>query len=391
MRGGKRLGWLTTGVALALVLVVLAVLGAREPRPGQAAQSSWDTAPAVPLPSSSGPPAPTPTVPPPPAGQAPAWLHKLNPGEKPPQFLLFSFDGAASKEHWDRVLPIAKQVHAHVTGMLSGVYLLADGDADRYVAPGHDKGSSAIHFGGPPQDIATRIEYLNRALAEGHELGTHYNGHFCEADDQPSVGHWNTADWNSELDQFFDMVNSARQKGFALDPKTVRGGRTPCLEGDFKQLFPAMRQHGLVYDTSQVTLGVTWPTVQDGMWEFPMPEVRVPALGRNVVMMDYNLWFALNETRDEPARSAEFTKITLDTYRSVYQTAFNGNRAPLVIGNHFNDWNGSAFSNAVEQFMGEACQQRDTVCATYTEVIQWMQLQDPAVLDQLRRMPAARN
>jgi hypothetical protein len=75
----------------------------------------------------------------------------------------------------------------------------------------------------------------------------------------------------------------------------------------------------------------------------------------------------------------------------VYQTVFNGNRAPMVIANHFNDWAGGAFSGAVEQFMGETCGKPDTVCATYSEIIHWLQLQDPAVLDALRGLPVAHN
>lgn len=385
----RRLGWLSTGVALALAAVLLLHTGG---------QPEDATLPAVvagapvldpPAPATSG--GVTPTVPAPPAGRAPVWMHRLAPGEKPPQFVLFSFDGAASKDHWDRVLPIIRRTGAHVTGLLSGIYLVPDDDSRSYQAPGHDPGAAAINFGGTRDQVALRISYLNDVLAAGNELGTHYNGHFCDGDEQPSVGHWKTADWNSELDQFFRFIGTAREHGLTLDPRTVRGGRTPCLEGDPKELFPAMRAHGLLYDTSQVTLGVTWPTVQDGVWEFPMPEVRVPALGRNAVMMDFNLWYLLNGAQEDPSRSAEFTRITLDTYRSVYRTAFNGNRAPLVIGNHFNEWAGSAFSNAVEQYLGEVCTQPETVCATYTEVIQWMQLQDPAVLDQFRQLPPARN
>ncbi|MEU5691610.1 polysaccharide deacetylase [Actinosynnema sp. NPDC020468] len=383
----KRWGLWTTGIALGLVLGVLVELGTQDAEPAPMAVSGAATTSLPPLATTS--PGPTPTVAA--ATEAPAWMHKLAPGEKPPQFVLFSFDGAASKAHWDRVLPIARKRGAHVTGLLSGVYLLADADADLYTGPGHPQGKSSIGFGGTRADVAARIRYLNDAIAAGHEIGTHYNGHFCE-NDEPSVGRWDTAQWDSELDQFFGLVDRARQQGLQLDPKAVRGGRTPCLEGDWAKAIPAMRDHGLTYDTSQVSLGVQWPQVKDGVWEFPMPEVRVPALGKQVVMMDYNLWYALDGA-DEKAtgRTAEYTTVVLDTYRSVHQAALNGNRAPLVIGNHFNDWAGGAFSNAVDTFLDEVCAAKDTVCATYTEVIQWMQLQDPEVLDQFRHMPAAMN
>ena len=384
----KRWGWVSTGVALALTLVVLAVLGARDPGPTTDAGDLAAPLPMAPRPTGGTSAAAAPTVPMP--ATPPSWMRRMQPGEKPPQFVLFSFDGAASKPHWDRIMPLAAGVGAHVTGLLSGVYLVADQDAATYTGPGHRPGYSSIGFGGSRADVALRIGYLNAAIAAGHEIGTHYNGHYCTGD-EPNVGRWDTAQWNHELDQFFAILERARQQGFALDPATVRGGRTPCLEGDWDQAFPAMRGHGLVYDTSHVSLGVVWPYVRDGVWEFPMPEVRVPALGKQVVMMDYNLWFALNGAKEEPHRAADFTQVVLDTYRSVYQEAFNGNRAPIVIGNHFNEWAGGAFSGAVEGFLGEVCAKPETVCATYTEVVQWMQLQDPAVLDHLRRIPAAVN
>ncbi|MEU4765578.1 polysaccharide deacetylase [Actinosynnema sp. NPDC023794] len=384
----KRWGWLSTGVALALTLVVLAVLGAREPRPGNDVGDLAAPLPMAPRATSSTSAAAAPAVPA--AASPPAWMRRMQPGEKPPQFVLFSFDGAASKPHWDRIMPIAKQANAHVTGLLSGVYLVPDEDGRTYTGPGHRTGYSSIGFGGSRADVDLRIGYLNAAIDAGHEIGTHYNGHYCLGD-EPNVGTWNTDQWNRELDQFFAIVEKARQRGFKLDPAAVRGGRTPCLEGQWGQAFPAMLGHGLAYDTSHVSLGVVWPFVHEGLWEFPMPEVRVPALGKQVVMMDFNLWFALNGAKEEPDKAGDYTRIVLDTYRSVYQSAFNGNRAPIVIGNHFNEWAGGAFSNAVEGFLGEVCVKPETVCATYTEVIQWMQLQDPVVLEQLRRMPAARN
>ncbi|GAA3855834.1 hypothetical protein GCM10022243_21470 [Saccharothrix violaceirubra] len=379
---------MSTAVALVIALVVLAVRGAGEAEPGDRTGDVAVPRPTAPV-GTSGVAAPPPTVPPHP--NPPAWMHRLAPGEKPPQFVLFSFDGAASKAHWDRIMPLASRTNAHVTGLLSGTYLVPDSDASTYTGPGHAAGVSSIGFGGSRADVALRIGYLNDAIAAGHEIGTHYNGHYCKGA-EPSVGVWTTEQWNRELDQFTGIVERARQQGFTLDPAAVRGGRTPCLEGDWAQAFPAMRQHGLVYDTSHVSLGVVWPEVRDGLWEFPLPEMRVPALGKRVVMMDYNLWYALNgAAENDPGPPGEYSRIVLDTYRSAYTVAFNGNRAPLVVGNHFNDWAGGAFTQAVEGFLGEVCASAETVCATYTEVIQWMQLQDPAVLDRLRGLPAARN
>ncbi|WP_245744222.1 polysaccharide deacetylase [Lentzea fradiae] len=378
-------------MALALVLVLVMTIGHDEDAENQAQAGPLPTAPRLPAPKDTGP---TPTVPAPTPEQLARqpWMHKLAPGEKPPQFVLFSFDGAVSEKHWNKVLPIAKAKNARVTGLLSGVYMVSDQDKSQYQPPaGLKRGLSDIAFGGSRQDIAHRIGYLNRVIEDGHEIGTHYNGHFCSGGSQPSVDKWDTKAWNDELDQFAQIVDKSRASGLKLPEGAVRGGRTPCLEGNWDQAFPAMAAHGLVYDTSQVALGVQWPFVQNGVWEFPMPEVRVPALGRQVVMMDFNLWYALNGAKEEPERADEFAQIVFNTYKSVHRAALDGNRAPMVVGNHFNEWNGSAFSNAMEQFLEYVCDKPETVCATYTEVIQWMQLQDPAVLAQLRGMPAARN
>ena len=103
--------------------------------------------------------------------------------------------------------------------------------------------------------------------------------------------------------------------------------------------------------------------------------------------MDYNLSQAMNRAKDEPGRAEEFATIALDTYRSAYQSALAGNRAPLVVGTHFTDWSGDAFTLATERFMAEVCTKPETVCATYSEVIDWMLRQNPAVLDALRALP----
>ncbi|RJQ71608.1 polysaccharide deacetylase [Pseudonocardiaceae bacterium YIM PH 21723] len=362
----------------------LPALTTAQGEPSGNAEPSATTEPSSPVPTTSSS-APT-SAPRPPDGEKP-WMRKLEPGEQPPQFVMFSFDGAASHPHWQRFREIARRSGAHVTGLLSGIYLLPDGEGKRYTGPGHKPGGSSIGFGGTPEEVRTTINDLNGALSEGHELGTHYNGHFCQGA-EPSVGKWTTAQWNDELDQFFGFVRATPD--LKLDPSTVKGGRTPCLEGRMDQLLPALAARGMTYDTSQTARGVVWPRkTASGVWEFPMPEVVMPGLNKRMIMMDYNFWYSLNGAKNEPARAAEFTESALNTYRGAYQAALTGNRAPLVVGNHFNSWNAGAFNSAVESFMGETCGKPDTVCATYSEVIQWMSLQDPAVLQGFLNRPSS--
>jgi len=360
-------GPIVLGVALTLTFAILVGLGTLGPA-GDADERS---------PAAQGPPTP------------PNWMRKLRAGEKPPQFVLFSFDGAGSHDHWRRVLPLAEKVNAHVTGFLSGIYLLPDERRGEYAGPGHEPGRASIGFGGSEQEVANRITDLNDAVAAGHEIGTHYNGHFC-AGNEPSAERWSTAQWNDELDQFFGIVRDATTNGLLVAENTIKGGRTPCLEGDFGKLAPALTAHHLTYDASRTSEGIAWPRQRAGIWEFWVPVVRVPALGgKKVIMMDYNLWYSLNGAREEPARDNEFTAVTLDTYRAAYQAALNTNRAPLSVGTHFNDWSGGAFSAATEKFMSEVCVREQTVCTTYSQVIAWMKLQDPKVLARFRGLPAA--
>ncbi len=324
------------------------------------------------------------------AARLAAVMHPLAPGEKPPQFVIFSFDGAGSHDHWQKIMALAGPAEARVTGFLSGLYLVPDAEKTRYRGPGHQPGKSSIGFGGSEADVATLVADLDEARARGHEIGTHYNGHFCSGS-EPAVGSWSRAMWNTELDEFAGFVAAAaRDRGLRLGPSDIRGGRTPCLEGRWDEAVPAMRAHGLTYDSSRTSNGIAWPSDDGGIREFWMPIVRVPALGgKRVIMMDYNLWFTLNGARDQPERAAAFTTATLDTYRAAYDAAFGGNRAPLVVGNHFNNWSGGAFFAAVEQFLPEVCVRRETVCATYSEVSAWMDLQTPQTLAGLRGLPNA--
>lgn len=337
--------------------------------------------------SSSPPPDPTqPNFP----------ITRLAPGEVPPQFIIFSFDGAGSPQKWATFSSAAAKVNARFTGFLTGVYLIPDSAKSAYTGPGHPAGKSSVGFGGTPDRVTTLVQALNVAKAAGHEVGTHYNGHFC-AGAEPSGKDWSTAQWNSELDQFFAFLAGYQSIGAVPGPALtitaadIKGGRTPCLEGKPEVFFPALQAHGMTYDTSLVSQGMVWPKPVNGIWEFWMPMVRIPATGQSVIAMDYNFWVRFNGGKDDPASAPQYTQMVLDTYRSMLQAALAGNHAPLVIGNHFNDWSGNAFNPAAEQFMLEACGQPGVVCTTYQHVLAWMAAQDPAVLQSFLDAPATAN
>ena len=318
----------------------------------------------------------------------PEWMRPFAAGEAPPQFVLFSFDGAASHAKWERILPLAERVDARITALLSGIYLVPDAERTRYTGPGHAPGGSSIGFGGTPEEVTTLVADLNRAKADGHEIGTHYNGHFC-AGAEPAAGDWLGQDWDAELAQFFRFVEEA--PGLEVAPADIKGSRTPCLEGIPTELYPSLARNGLTWDSSRTSGGVVWPYLEGGIWQFPIPSVRVPATGSQTLMLDYNFWVNFNGGRDDPSQAPRFAEMILETYLSVHDATAAGNRAPIEVANHFNEWSGGGFNQAMFAFMEQVCVRPGTVCATHVEVLEWMALQDPAYLASWTGRPASFN
>ncbi len=334
-------------------------------------------------------PVPTRPAPEPAGGFVPT---RLRAGQKPPQFIVVSFDGVGWHEKWQYWFGIMDKVPFHFTGFLSGTYLLSDKTRDAYHGPGHNVGKSSIGFD-DAADLPVEIADLNKALARGNEIGTHFNGHFC-SDNPPGAFDWDTADWNSELDQFFGLVRNVRVNN-ALPPSVklnlkaadIKGERTPCLEGHAEDLFPALRKHGMTYDSSFTRRGISWPTRKDGIWQMGMAEFPMHGTSHYQITMDYNFYYTQRGASSNgvtAAQSAADSAQVTATYQDMYDAAYRGNRAPLILGNHFNEWNNNAYSDAIGNFVLETCGRPNTYCVPFRDVIAWMDKQDPAVLARLQ-------
>lgn len=105
---------------------------------------------------------------------------KLKRGQKPPQFVVFSWDGAGedSQKLFSHFRKVAKANRATMTYFLSGVYLLPEAKRDLYRPPEHLPGTSEIGFN-DDEGIKNTLRQLRGAWLEGNEIGTHFNGHFC--------------------------------------------------------------------------------------------------------------------------------------------------------------------------------------------------------------------
>ncbi|MET9800256.1 hypothetical protein [Streptomyces sp. NPDC006368] len=321
---------------------------------------------------------------------------RLKPGEKPPQFVVFSWDGALEGDDrlFSRFRRVAEESGAHMTFFLTGIYLLPKEQKNLYQPPQHGVGEAAISY--PTREhIRMTLEQLGKAWKEGHEIGSHFNGHFCGA---KGGADWSQEEWTSEIDQFYSFVqNWKTNTGFHdLDPlpfdptREVVGGRAPCLEGQ-KTLIPASKAFGWRYDASSSGDFQLWPSKKGGVWDLPLQMLPFPGKDFQVLSMDFNYLYNQSQglTQGDPARYAEWRKQTRDSYLAGYERVFHGSRAPMFIGNHFEDWNGGIYMDAVEDVMRDICRREETRCVSFSELTDWLDAQDPEVLAQWRALDPA--
>lgn len=318
---------------------------------------------------------------------------KLKPGQKAPQFIVVSFDGVGWHEKWQYFNDIAAKVPFHFTGFLTGIYLLSDQTKDKYQGPGHRVGKSSVGWTAPA-DVPVEVADLNHAYRSGNEIASHFNGHFC-AGDGPSGNDWSTGQWNNELDQFMKLMsdvgsnNALPGPGLAFGSSEVIGERTPCLEGTPAQLYPALVAHHMTYDSSFTRRGISWPTQskQYKIWQMGMAEFPMHGTSHSQITMDYNFYYS---QRGGTSASVTLAQSSTDsaqvqaTYQDMYDATTAGNRAPLMLGNHFNAWNNNAYSTALGGFLLANCGKANTYCIPFRDVVAWMKLQDPTVLAALQ-------
>ncbi|CAK7288252.1 MULTISPECIES: polysaccharide deacetylase family protein [Streptomyces] len=316
---------------------------------------------------------------------------RLKPGQKPPQFVVFSWDGAGedSQKLFSHFRKVAKENNANMTFFLSGVYLLPKDKRDLYKPPQHPPGSSDIGFN-DEQGIADTVKQARLAWLDGNEIGTHFNGHFCGPDG--GVGTWSVDEWKSEISQAKQFVenwktNSGMKNAAPLPfdyEKELIGGRTPCLEGQ-KNFVKAARQLGFRYDSSGVD-NQLWPKKKDGLWDLSMQLVPFPGHDYEQLTMDYN--FMINQsgtqTQGDPDKFDYWGDQVRDGLVQGFYRAYDGNRAPLIIGNHFESWNGGTYMRAVEDTVKEVCNKPEVRCVSFRQLADWLDAQDPKTLDKLR-------
>ncbi|MGA4539759.1 hypothetical protein ACPA54_07165 [Uniformispora flossi] len=321
-------------------------------------------------------------------------VEKLKPGEKPPQFVVFSWDGAAEMDGVSlvsRFRKVARESNANMTFFLSGIYVLPESQKAKYQGPKHGPGASDIEFLYDKNERAT-ITQLGQAWLEGDEVGTHFNGHFCNS--STSGKSWSVDDWKKEIDQAYSFVENWRTNSGWTDipslpfdyKKELIGGRAPCLEGQ-KNLIQAAKQYGWRYDASSPGGLQVWPRKMDGLWDLPLQSLPWPGSAtKSQLSMDYNIMAEQTNANSKAPQSQwpALEKQATDFYMGGFNRAYTTNRAPLFIGNHFETWNGGVYMTAVENTMRAVCKKDGVRCVSFRQFVDWIDAQDPAVVAKLQ-------
>ncbi|MFE2728101.1 hypothetical protein [Kitasatospora sp. NPDC059327] len=325
---------------------------------------------------------------------------RLKAGERPPQFVVFSWDGAgatADGGQFARFLKIGREYKASMTFFLSGIYLLPESKKALYHPPRHRVGESDIGYL-TDQHIHDTLELLGTAWRDGHEIGTHFNGHFLSGrSDGNGVGKWTSAEWEAEIEQVMAFVMNWRtHTGFAdLPPlpfdyrKELIGGRTPGLEGQ-KALLPAAVKLGWRYDASSPGQRQIWPqkVLNGKIWDLPLQTLPFPGRGFETLSMDYNIMANQSDAgpKGDPAKYDAWRIQARDCYLAGFNRAYEGNRAPLFIGNHFQQWNGGIYMDAVEQTIKAIADKPDVRLVSFRQLVDWLDTQDESTLRKLRTL-----
>jgi len=326
----------------------------------------------------------------------PAKPEPLEPGQTPPQFVIFSWDGAGEVGNglFPRFLDLAKQHGASMTFFLSGLYLLPESKKRLYNPPNNPRGASDIGYL-TDEHIKATLTNVRRAWLEGHEIGTHFNGHFCGG--YGTVGNWTSQQWKSEIAQAKSFVKEWRSNSGWTDlpalpfdyEKELVGGRTPCLLGQ-DNLLPTAKELGWRYDASSPGGRQVWPQKKLGIWDLPLQAIPFPGHSFEVLSMDYNMLAnqSVNSTNAPAYNYPGWRTQAAQSYISGFKRAYESNRAPFFIGNHFEQWNGGLYMDAVEEAFKYIAKEKekgeDVRMVSFRQFVDWMDVQKPEVLEQLR-------
>jgi peptidoglycan/xylan/chitin deacetylase (PgdA/CDA1 family) len=286
-----------------------------------------------------------------------------------PQFVLFSFDGSKSNDIMTKTRNFAQEMKAqgkpiHFTYFVNASYFLTREEGQSYQGPGEATGKTNIGFAESKKDIAKRIEGFNLAVDEGHEIGSHTVGHF-------DGKNWSKEDWEKEFESF-----NAILAPLGLKQKEIIGFRAPYLSVN-PALFKALGEMHFRYDTSDVSKKDEWPIKdKNGVWHIPLGMMKLEYSRQETISMDYSLWMAQSKVEERAKKGTElwntYHKELVDGYMHYFKSHYDGKRSPVVVGDHFGEWNDDVYWEALKAFATQVCGLPDVYCSTYKEFVDYL-------------------
>ncbi len=129
---------------------------------------------------------------------------------------------------------------------------------------------------------------------------------------------------------------------------------------------------------------------KDGIWDLPLQQIPFPGHSFEVLSMDYNILAnqSVNSTKAPAHNYPGWREQATKAYISGFKRAYETNRAPFFIGNHFEEWNGGIYMDAVENALKHIAREKekgeDIRLVSFRQFTDWLDVQKPEVLAKLR-------
>lgn len=254
--------------------------------------------------------------------------------------ILISFDGSARLDMWQETLDISRDNNAKFTYYISAPYFLTTDDiCDHPYWASTKYGEPALKF---RQDtaqergyIARRYAYLNRAVSQGCEIGSHLVGHY-------NGWNWTEQDWNNE----FEFFAWTFEKHGNFDYKNIKGIRAPCL-GTSEPYLRVMQNYGLEYDTSTVFKRTHFAKAGGGivpLWKFRLVKSGKDFVNEFRLPFDYEMGIMKNISHEPKFQEDLFFESLCNEYNL-------DDGLPLQIMMHFEKFEGDPYWNATKRFI----------------------------------------
>jgi len=309
-----------------------------------------------------------------------------------PQYVMITFDGARNLNMWKATHELSQQYDVRFTYFVSGVYFLNDNVKNLYQPPGKRPGRSAIGFGRSLDEVGQRVEAVYRAMYHGHEISSHANGHY-----KGGLLHWrgvtegldwDYSQWGQEFGDFLGFLWNVyenqplqsrvkKNHWHQLLQDQVHGFRAPNLsvnlamhsalsntyqEGSFSQNFS--------YDSSRAKT-LTHPYRKaEGHWDLPLGLIPIDGSSKKTIAMDYNFYVYDSKGKPDPANARKYRQRYYRSLKNYFYDQYNGERGPVIIGNHFATWNNGAYYLGLVDFIKEFCVMPDVECVTMADYVE---------------------